>query len=103
MVANRTLPGLAVIALGGALNLTAITLNGGVMPASRAAMAVAGIPAEPGFANSSVLAHPRLLALGDVIGVPGPWPLGNVLSAGDLVIYAGLLILLHRACGPSSA
>jgi Family of unknown function (DUF5317) len=99
VVANRALPGLAVMALGGALNLVAITLNGGVMPASRAAMATAGIPVEAGFANSGVLAHPRLAILGDVIGVPGPWPLANVLSIGDVVLYAGLLMLLHRACG----
>jgi Family of unknown function (DUF5317) len=103
VIANRALPGLAIMAAGGGMNLAAIALNGGVMPASRMAMATAGIPVEGGFSNSSVLAHPRLLALGDVIGVPGPWPLGNVLSLGDLVIYAGLLILLHRTCGASRA
>jgi hypothetical protein len=100
VVANRRVPGLWIMAAGGALNLLAITANGGVMPASRAALAVAGIAPANGFANSAALAHPRLLFLGDVIGVPGPWPIGNVLSVGDLVLFAGLLVLLHRACGP---
>jgi hypothetical protein len=46
-----------------------------------------------------VLAHPHLAFLGDVIPVPGPWPIGNVLSAGDLIIFLGALIVLHVACG----
>jgi hypothetical protein len=99
LVANRRVPGLWVMAAGGALNLVAIAANGGVMPASRAALAVAGIAPADGFANSAAVAHPRLLVLGDVIGVPGPWPIGNVLSVGDLVLFAGLLVLLHRVCG----
>jgi hypothetical protein len=70
------------------------------MPASSAATATAGLSAtQDGFANSAVLAHPHLSALGDVIGIPGPAPFGNVLSVGDLLIFAGLLVLLHRACG----
>ena len=48
----------------------------------------------PGFENSAPLAHPHLLWFGDVIPWPGPFP--NVLSIGDLLIYAGTLILLHR-------
>jgi hypothetical protein len=99
LIANRSVPGLWIIALGGALNLIVISANHGVMPASSTAMATAGIPAtHDGFANSEILAHPRLSALGDVIGIPGPWPLANVLSIGDLLIFAGLLVLLHRAC-----
>jgi hypothetical protein len=99
LVANRRVPGLWVMAAGGALNLLAIAVNGGVMPASSSALAVAGLPATDGFANSAALSQPHLAFLGDVIGVPGPWPIGNVLSVGDLVLFAGLLVLLHRACG----
>src|SRR5215210_125599 len=107
LIANRTVQGLWIVGLGGALNLIVISANDGVMPASPTANATAGLPvAQDGFANSAVLAHPRLSALGDVIGIPGPWPLGNVLSVGDLLIFAGLLVLLHRACAepqPSTA
>src|SRR4051812_30403347 len=38
LVANRRIPGLKVLATGVALNVLAITINGGVMPASRFAL-----------------------------------------------------------------
>jgi Family of unknown function (DUF5317) len=95
---NRRIPGVAVLALGGAMNGLAITLNGGVMPASARAMRIAGVALDGNFDNSAPVTHPKLLWLGDVIPVPGPWPLGNVLSVGDLLIFAGALVLLHRVC-----
>jgi hypothetical protein len=33
-----------------------------------------------------------------VIPVPAPFGLGNALSIGDCLIFAGMLVLLHRAC-----
>ena len=98
LVANRRLTGLPLLALGAGLNVLAIAANGGVMPASASALRIAGIDASDGFANSAAVAHPHLLWLGDVIPVPGPWPIGNVLSIGDLLIFAGALYLLHRQC-----
>jgi hypothetical protein len=97
LVANRHIKGLPVLALGAALNSLAILANRGVMPASAHAMDLAGLPPDDHFANSAPVAHPHLLALGDVIPVPGPWPLGNVLSLGDLLIVAGLFCILHHA------
>jgi hypothetical protein len=99
LFANRRLVGVPVIALGAALNVLAITTNGGVMPASATALRISGIASRPGFDNSAVLAHPHLAFLGDVIPVPGPWPIGNVLSVGDLIIFVGAAIVLHVACG----
>jgi hypothetical protein len=65
--ANRTIPGLWVIAVGAVLNGIAIAANGGVMPASAFAVRTAGLEADPsGFVNSDVLADPNLLFLGDV-------------------------------------
>lgn len=101
LVANRHIAGLPVLALGAVLNTLAIVANGGVMPASASAMRVAGLAPAEHFANSAAVAHPRLLLLGDVIPVPGPWPLGNVLSVGDLLILAGLLLILHVGCRPA--
>jgi|1186.fasta_scaffold07608_2 hypothetical protein len=97
IIANRRIAGLPVLALGAALNATAIAVNDGVMPASARAMRLAGLEPAEHFANSAALANARLLPLGDVIPIPGPWPLGNVLSAGDLLIIAGLLMILHVA------
>jgi len=99
LFANRRLAGVPVVALGAALNLLAITTNGGVMPASATALRISGIAERAGFDNSQHLAHAHLAFLGDVIPVPGPWPIGNVLSLGDLTIFVGALIVLHHACG----
>jgi hypothetical protein len=99
LFANRRLVGAPVVALGAALNVLAITTNGGVMPANATALRISGIASRPGFDNSAALAHPHLAFLGDVIPVPGPWPIGNVLSVGDLIIFVGAAIVLHVACG----
>ena len=69
------------------------------MPASASALRISGIDPPAGFDNSAHLVHAHLAFLGDVIPVPGPWPIGNVLSIGDLTIFVGALIVLHRACG----
>ena len=97
--ANRRLTGVPVVALGAALNVAAIAANGGVMPASATALRISGIAERAGFDNSAALAHPHLAFLGDIIPVPGPWPIGNVLSLGDLIIFVGAFIVLHVACG----
>jgi hypothetical protein len=90
---------MAIVALGTALNLAAIMANGGVMPASAHALHVAGIRPAPDFANSAAVAHPRLLALGDILAVPKPWPLHNAYSIGDVCIAVGVLIVVHALCG----
>lgn len=99
LFANRRLAGVPLVALGAGLNVLAISTNGGVMPASASALRVAGIVARRGFDNSAALAHPHLAFVGDIIPVPGPWPIGNVLSVGDLIIFVGAFVVLHRACG----
>ena len=100
LVANRKLPGLWVVALGGAVNLVAIAANHGVMPATHSAMAAAGKLAPTSeFVNSAVVAHPKLLFLGDVFAVPQPLFFANVFSAGDVLIVIGAGILLHQICG----
>jgi hypothetical protein len=98
---NRAIPGALVIGAGAALNALVITLNHGVMPESATAHRIAGLPSSPGFHNSAVIAHPVLLWFADVIPVPGPFGLGNTLSAGDCLIYTGLVILLVGVTRPS--
>ena len=97
MAANLNVPGMPLIALGGALNTTAIAANGGVMPASEAALRFAGMTPDPaGFANSSVAASAGFL--GDIMAVPAWVPAANVFSVGDLLLVAGAWVLLHRVC-----
>jgi hypothetical protein len=91
---NRRIHWLWVVALGTACNLAAIAANGGVMPASAKAMAVAHLKTGPGFANSAPVTHARLAFLGDIIPTP-PWlPLHNVASIGDLLIAGGAVLVV---------
>ena len=97
---NRAIPGLWIIALGAASNGITIALNGGTLPASRAALNAAGIHPKAGeFLNSGVLAHPHLGFLGDVFAIPERFPLANVFSVGDALIVAGVFWAAQRICG----
>jgi hypothetical protein len=97
---NRDVPGMWVVGLGAACNLTAILANGGVMPASARALEIAGLATDPDvFTNSAVLADPRLLFLGDVIPTPSWLPFANVVSPGDVLIVLGLAYGIHRVAG----
>lgn len=100
VVANRRLPGLVVVGVGGALNLLAITANGGVMPASAAATRQAGLTLEPKeFENSAPVDGARLQFLGDIWATPSWLPVHNVFSVGDVVITLGVFVGLHHICG----
>jgi hypothetical protein len=98
LVRNLTIAGLPLITFGAALNAVTIAVNGGVLPASAAALQAAGWdPDSGGFANSAALAHPRLAFLGDNYVTPGWLPLANVYSIGDLIIVTGVCFLAYRA------
>jgi hypothetical protein len=100
VVANWRVAGMRVLALGATLNLIAIVANGGVMPASRSALRTAGrLTDSTDFMNSAVMAHPRLLFLGDIIAVPQSVPLANVYSIGDVCIAIGVAIAIHGLAG----
>ena len=97
---NWRVPGVLVIALGGLSNFIAIAANSGVMPASKSALATAGLADTPGqFASSAGLDHPHLLWLGDIFAVPASWPVSNVYSIGDMLIVVGAFVLVHAASG----
>lgn len=98
--ANRRVPGLVVLGLGGACNGITIALNGGTLPASATALRIAGIEQEAGeFVNSGVLHDPYLPFLGDVFAIPEAWPLSNVFSVGDVLIVLGVGYASLRICG----
>jgi hypothetical protein len=97
---NRRIAGVPIVALGGFLNVLAITANGGVMPADPDALAAAGKTVEAGeFINSKAVTDPKLGFLGDIIATPGSLPVSNVYSVGDVLILLGAFVLLHFACG----
>lgn len=97
---NRRLPGAILMAVGGALNLTVIAANGGVMPARPAAWSAAGLPdvTDDVYANSLPTPDATLWFLGDVFFIPAGWPLANVFSIGDVLLVVGAGYLTHRWC-----
>lgn len=101
LLSNLHLSGLWWVAVGGAMNLVGIAANGGTLPASRAALKVAGIDTSRGssFLNSAALEEPRLAFLGDIFAIPEKLPFSNVFSLGDVVIWVGIFITVHRATG----
>ena len=74
-------------------NLAAIAANGGSMPASAAALVAAGLETED-HANSVVLPDPALAPLTDIFAIPAGIPFANVFSVGDVLIGAGIVILI---------
>jgi hypothetical protein len=105
VLANLRLPGMALVAIGAASNLAAILANGGYMPASHSAAAV-GPDGIVVYSNTRVIAAPALEPLTDVIVLPAWLPFTNIASIGDLLIGAGIAIVIAssmRAARRSSA
>jgi hypothetical protein len=96
---NVRSPGVAVASVGVLCNALAIAANGGYMPAGRAALAAAGVLYSGDSAANSHLIDggTRFAFLGDVFAVPKGVPMANVFSAGDVLIAAGLALLIVLA------
>jgi len=96
---NFRFPGALLIGLGLALNLSVILANG-AMPVSLWAMKVSGSHAATHLQNSvkhqAMGRGTRLGFLGDIIPVP---PLG-IVSVGDVVLGAGVFVLVTRLMAP---
>lgn len=93
VLANLRLPGMALVAIGAAFNLAAIVANGGYMPASHSAAAV-GPDGTVVYSNTRVIASPALEPLTDIIVLPAWLPFTNIASIGDLLIGAGIAIVI---------
>jgi hypothetical protein len=92
VLANLRLPGMVLVAIGAASNLAAILANGGYMPASHAA--TVGPDGNVVYSNTRVIASPALEPLTDVIVLPDWLPFTNIASVGDLLIGAGIAIVI---------
>ncbi len=99
---NRAVRGVPLLGLGAVLNGVTIAVNGGTLPASRWAVETAGLDDKEGFVNSGVLESPRLLWLGDVFAVPEGMPFANVFSMGDVLIVAGVAVLVIANSRPAA-
>jgi hypothetical protein len=105
VVLNRHHLGVSIAGLGLGLNLVAIAANGGYMPASRAALDLAGAAYSGETLNNSAVIGPgtHLGFLGDIFAVPAWMPAANVFSIGDVLIVAGIALLLAAAMRGASA
>lgn len=107
LLANVRQPGFRLILLGSTLNLVAILLNGGQMPASAEAIAalngLAHGPADA-FSNSAPAGPATHFAiLGDIFALPRPIPFANVFSIGDVLIGGGGAWFISRTMLTASA
>jgi len=103
VVINRQVAGVPTLGLGILGNALAILSNGGRMPVSPEA--VAAVSAEMGleklFEGGSYLHQPmaeaaRLSFLADILPSPAWLPGNHVYSIGDLLIMAGLFVMIQR-------
>lgn len=60
----------------------------------------AGIDPHLAFANTSVFLDPVLPWLGDVFAWPGPLPLANTFSAGDILTVLGVVVATWSVTRP---
>jgi len=95
---NVRMPGMFLVVIGLACNMTVIVANGG-MPASAQALIDSGqedvvaYVREQGADKHHLLTDDdRLTFLADVIAVPQP--IGQAVSVGDILVYAGLTWLI---------
>ena len=98
---NVRMPGMFLVVIGLACNMTVIVVNGG-MPASTQALIDSGqadvvaYVREQGADKHHLLTDDdQLTFLADVIAVPPP--IGQAVSVGDIFVYAGLTWLIVAA------
>jgi hypothetical protein len=102
LVKNFSLWGVRLIAAGLALNILAMSLNGGLMPVGPEAVEAVGRHEGVEFdsgeyipSTKNVFLYPgetRAVFLSDAIILPVPRPFTRAVSAGDVVIAAGVAV-----------
>ena len=102
-LANRRLPGVKLIITGMVMNILAMTVNGGHMPANPAAAAAAFpgreiVPLHSMYMNAGT----KLKFLCDIIPMHKPYAfMPGVYSLGDVVMTTGIIVLLVVMRTPS--
>lgn len=103
---NRRLVGILIVGAGVACNLLVIVVNGGFMPITPETLVQInpGSTAEEwpenthhGYSKDVIQRQENtaLWALSDILVVPPPFPRPTAFSIGDLIIAAGIIVLLQ--------
>jgi hypothetical protein len=102
VAANRRIPGMALIAIGLALNIAVIAANGGHMPVLPEGARLAGqyeaLAADDPRTSKHLLMpsdQVRLWLLSDIIVIPHGVPGAVVLSIGDIALTVGIAVLCY--------
>ncbi len=111
---NRRLVSILIVGLGVLSNLVVILVNGGWMPITPETLSQINPGSTP--ARWTIGAHyggskdvirlreeTRLWELSDRLVLPPPFPWPTAFSAGDLLIAAGIIVLLQGVSGPDTA
>ena len=105
---NRRIPGILIVGIGVICNLLVILLNGGFMPITPETLVEINpgstveqwpVGTHYGYSKDVIeLQHAtRFWALSDTLVVPPPLPRPTAFSVGDLVIAAGIVVLMQGA------
>lgn len=101
-IRNLKLPGFKYIILGLLLNTFVIVLNGGTMPVLVKKEIIDSInpasflKAKNRIVHSLMNDNTLFAFLGDVIKMPKPFPDTSLISVGDILILAGLFVLIQK-------
>jgi hypothetical protein len=105
---NRRIPSILIVGLGVICNLLAVTLNGGFMPITPetlveinpgSTVAQWRVGSHYGHSKDVIMIEQatKLWALSDILVVPPPFPRPTAFSVGDLIIAAGIVVLMQGA------
>jgi hypothetical protein len=67
------------------------------MPAGRGALEALGKSDPTIYSNSAYLEHPALEPLTDILALPAWLPFSNIFSVGDVLIAAGVVVIIVAA------
>ncbi len=101
LLINNRIAGVKIITAGLILNFLVMAVNGGRMPVEEGAAVISGqgdyLPElVSGMSSRHFLmtADTKLKVLADIIPLPPPYPVPRVISLGDILIFAGIIILM---------